>query len=71
MDITAVGRNNADLNAYAATFARSTMVELIGRLYLDVVYQERLIRPNIDLLMKLMQIPNNLVCKSPAPGQGK
>ena len=54
MNITAVGGNNAGLNARVATFARSTLVELINRFHLDVFYQERLIPPNIDLYMKLI-----------------
>ena len=70
MGVTAVGGNNACLNALAATFARSTVVELIGRPHLDVFNKERLIPPNIDLHMKLMPSPNNLVCKSAAQGQG-
>ena len=69
MNVTAVGGNNAGLNARAATFAKSTVVvELIGRPYLDVFNRERLIPPNIDLHMKLMPSPNNFVCKSAAPG---
>ena len=49
MNVTAVGGNNAELNARAATLARSTLVELIGRPHQDVFHQERLIPPNIDL----------------------
>ena len=70
MAVTAVGANNAGLNARAATFARSTVVELIGQPHLDVFNQKRLIPPNIDLYIKLMLSPNNFVCKSAAPGQG-
>ena len=70
MSVTAVGGNNAVLNARAAALARSTVVELIGRPHLDVFNQERLIFPNIDLHMKLMLSSNNLVCESEAPGQG-
>ena len=69
MNVTAVGGNNAGLNARAATFSRITLVELIGRLNLDVFYQERLIHPNIDLLIKLILSPNNFECKSAAPVQ--
>ena len=65
--MTAVGGNNAGLNARAATFAKSTLVELIDRPHLDVFYQERLIFPNIDIHMKLIQSPNDFVCKSAAP----
>ena len=61
MNVTAVGGNNAGLNARAATFARITLVELIGRPHLDVVHQERLIPPNIDLHMKLIPSPNDFV----------
>ena len=35
MNVTAVGGNNAGLNARAATFARSTLVELICRVHLE------------------------------------
>ena len=70
MGVTAVGGNNAGLNARAATFARSTVVKLIGRPNLDVFNQTRLIPPNINLHMKLIPSPNNFVCKSAAPGQG-
>ena len=70
MDVSAVGGNNAVLNARAATFARSTVVEHIGRPHLDVFNQERFIPPNIDLHIKLMPSPNNFVCKSAALGQG-
>ena len=61
MNVTAVGGNNAWLNARAATLARNTLVELIGRPYLDVFHQERLIPPNIDLHMKLIPSPNDCV----------
>ena len=70
VDITAVGKNNACLNARAATFARSTVVKSIGRSHLDLFHLERLISPNIDLHMKLMPSPNNFVCNYAAPCQG-
>ena len=70
MNVTAVSGNKAGLNARAATFVRSTLVEIIGRPHLDVFHQERLITPNIDLHMKLIPSPNEFVCKSAAPGQG-
>ena len=69
MDVTAFGENIADLNARAATVARSTVVELINRPYLDVFNLDLLIPQNIDLLMKLMPFSNNLVFKSATPGQ--
>ena len=61
-----IGGNNAGLNAHATKFARSTLVELIGRSHLDVFNQERLVPPNIDLHMKLIPSTNNIVCKSAA-----
>ena len=70
MDVTAVGGNNAGLNASAATFAKSTVVELIGRPHIDVFHLERLIFPNIDIHMKLMPSSKYFVCKSVAPGWG-
>ena len=70
MNVTAVGGYNSGLNARAATFARSTVVELIGRPHADVFHQDRLIPPNIDLYIQLMPSPINIVCKSAAPAQG-
>ena len=70
MGVTAVVGKNAGLNGRGATFAKSTVVQLIGRPHTDVFNQERLIPPNIDFGMKLMPFPNNFVCKSAAPGQG-
>ena len=67
MNVTAVGGINAGLNSRAATFARSTVYEIIGRPHVYVFNQYRLIPPNIDLHMKLMLSPNNIVCKSAAP----
>ena len=70
MNVSAVGGNNAGLNPRAATFARSTVVEFIGRPHLDVFDQEGVIPPNIDNHMKLIPSPNNFVCKSVEPSQG-
>ena len=69
MGVTAVGGNNAGLKTRATKFARSAVVELIGRPYLDVFQQERLIPLNIDLHMRLIPSPNDFVCKSAAPAQ--
>ena len=41
MGVTVVGGNNTGLNVPAATFAKSTVVDLIGRPHLDVFHQER------------------------------
>ena len=70
MNVTAVGENNACLNARAATFARSTVVEFVGRPHTDVFHQDRLIPPNIDLYIQLMLFLNNFMSKSAAPAQG-
>ena len=70
MNVTAVGGNNAGFNARAATFAKSSLVKLISRAYLDVFHQARLIPRNIDLHIKLISSPNDFVCKSAVPGQG-
>ena len=66
MNVTRVYGNNAGLNARAATFARCTLVELVGRAHLDVFHQQRLIPPNIDFHIKLIPSPKNLVFKSAA-----
>ena len=42
INVTAVAGNNAGLNARVATFARSTLVELICRPHLDVLHQDAL-----------------------------
>ena len=67
MNVTAVARTNAGLKARATTFARNTLVELIGRSHLDVFNQERLIPPNIDLHIKFISSPHDFLCKSAAP----
>ena len=67
VNVTAVGGNDAGLNARVVNFARSTVVELIGGPHADVFYQDRLIPPNVDLNINLMPSPNNFVCKSAAP----
>ena len=67
MAVTAVGGNNAGLNARAVDFARSNVFELICRPHLDVWHQERLIPPNVDLHLKLIPSADNLVIKSAAP----
>ena len=70
MNVIEFGGKNAGLNARDATFARSTLVVLIGRPHLDVFYQERFIFLYIDLNMKLIFSPTDFVCKSAAPVQG-
>ena len=69
MNDTAVGGNYAGLNAQASTFARSTLVELIGRPHLDVFHRKRFIPQNIVLHIKLILSLNDFVCKSSTPGQ--
>ena len=70
MGVTAVGGNNTGLNTRATKFARSAMVELIGRPHLNALKQERFMPPNIDLNMRLIPSPNDFVLKSAAPAQG-
>ena len=60
----------AVLNARVATFAKITVVELIGRPHLDVFNQKTPYSSKHKFYMKLMPYPNNFVCKSSAPGQG-
>ena len=66
MSVTAVGEANAGVNGRAATFARITVIKLISSLHVDVFHQDRLIAPNIDFHMKLMQFSDSFVCKSAA-----
>ena len=67
VNVTAVGGNNAGLNARAVNYSRSSVVELIGRHHADAFHQNRLIPPNVDLNLKLMTSSTNFVCKSAAP----
>ena len=67
MNVTAVGGNNAGFNVCAATFARNTLVELIGRPHMDVFHHTRDIPLNIDLHMMLISSPIDFVCNSAAP----
>ena len=67
MNVTSFGWNNAGLNARAATYARSTLVKLIGRTYLDIFHYKRIIFPNINFHMKLIPSQNDYVYKSSAP----
>ena len=69
MDVTDVTGANVGLRTRAARFARSTVVELIGRPHLDVFHQDRLIPPGVDVHLKLIPAANNFVCNSAAPGQ--
>ena len=66
MGVTAVGWTNAILNARDATFTKRTVVDLIGRLHVDVYHKNRLIFLNIDHYIKLMPSTNNFVIKSAA-----
>ena len=69
MGVTTVGGNNAGLNTCATKFARSAVVELIGRPYFDVFQKERLIYSNIDLNIRIIPSLNDFVCKSAALAQ--
>ena len=67
MGVTADFGNNANLNAQSATFAKSIVVKLICRTYVDEFHQNRLIIPNIDLHIQLIPSQNNFAYKSAAP----
>ena len=67
MGVTALDGNNTGLNARAVEWARSAVVELIGRPHLDTWHQERLIPINVDLHMRMMPSSDNFVIKSAAP----
>ena len=65
MGFTEVAGTNANLNTRAVIFATSTAVELVGRPYLNVFHQDRLIPPDIDFHM--IPVADSFVCKSAAP----
>lgn len=68
MNIIVVDWNNASLNAHAATFAKRTMVKLIGRPYLNVFNLE-LIFFKTDFYMKLIFFRQQFVSISAAQNQ--
>ena len=63
VNVNAVGKNNAGLNARAVNYSRRIVVELIGRSHANVFNKNRLLCPNIDFNIKLMPSPNYIVCK--------
>ena len=67
VNFTAVGKNNAGLNARAVNFARSNVVELIGCFHANVFHKDCLICSYVDLNLNLMPSSNNFVWKSVAP----
>ena len=69
MDVIAIGGNNAVKHARVATFAKSSVVELMGRPYFNVLYQKRFIPQNINLYIKLVLFSNNFMCKLTKPCQ--
>ena len=70
MNVTDVTGANVGLRTRAGRFARSNVVELIGRPHLDVFQQDRLIPPRVDVHLRLIPAANNFVIKSVAPQQG-
>ena len=48
MGVTAVNGQNAGQNAHAATFAKSTVFELIGRFNMDVINKQSFLPLKID-----------------------
>ena len=69
--VTGVGGANDGLNARAATFMTSAVVELVVRPHVDVFHQDRLIPPKIHLHMKLILAAHNFVCKSAVIAQSQ
>ena len=70
MNVTDVTGANVGLCTRAERFARSNVVQLIGRPHLDVFQQDCLIPPRVDVDIRLIPAANNFVCKSVAPQQG-
>ena len=70
MNVTDVTGANVGLRTRAERFARSNVVELIGRPHLDVFQQDRLIPTRVDDHLRLIPAGNNFVCKLVAPQQG-
>ena len=69
MGLITVGLEQCRSERSSGDFARSTLVEFIGRPHVYVFNQDCLISPCIDLDMKLMPCTNNFLCKSASPAQ--
>ena len=71
MNVIYVARAIVGFRTRAGCFARSTVVELIGHLHLDLFKQDCCILSYFDVLVKLILAANNFVCKSVSSQQGK
>ena len=69
MAVTDLAGANTGLASRATRFARSAVIELVGRPHLDLFHQSRIIPPGIILRIKLIPSSNQFVCICPAPGQ--
>ena len=67
MAVTDLANANTGLRDRAIRFAASAVIELVGRLHLDIFYQSRLIPPGIALRIKLLSLANKFVCICPPP----
>lgn len=67
MDVTNVGGANLGLKSRTTRFARSAIVELVGRPHLDIFHQDRLIPPGVSMFLKLIRANDSFVIKSAAP----
>ena len=70
MSVTNVTGENVGLKERTAWFATSTLVELCGRLHLDMFQQGRVLCPGIDVHLKLVPSSNEFFVKCAAPANG-
>lgn len=70
MDVTTVNGDNTGLKERTKWFAASAVVEMCGRLHLDMFQQGRVLLPGVDMHLKLVPSSNEFFVKSAAPGQG-
>ena len=60
---------NAGLTARATRFNQSTVVNLMGRLHLDLFHQDKCIPGNVPIRIRLIPNNNRFLLKTAAPGQ--
>ena len=66
MTVTDGAGANTGFSNCDTRFVRSAVIELVGRPYLDLFYQRRIIPPGITLRIKLIPYSHQFVCICPA-----
>ena len=67
MAVTDMAGANIGLKDRATRFAKSVLIELVGRPHLDIFHQSRVLSPGLTLRIKLIPSSNQFVCICPPP----